>query len=99
MFELVKKVHTARGDIPAADIPEPNWDECNYHYWPSGSHKWKKGVDVECIVDQITDGESDGSNVFIASDAFSNMQGWVEGALRSVSKAYDKAFPSVLLRR
>jgi monoamine oxidase len=91
MWGQVKKMHL--GHIkPTTKLPDPDWEKCVYKYWPAGSHKWKKGVDVNQAIDLITDGVSDNSNIFIAGDAFCDMQGWVEGAINTADIAYAKAF-------
>jgi len=98
MFDIIKKVHVAVG-VPESDIIEPNWDDCVHKYWEAGSHKWKKGADITECIRAITDGSSDGSQIYIAGDAFCDMQGWVEGAINTAELAYQKAFPSVADKR
>lgn len=91
MFEEVKQVHVAMG-IPVDAIPEPEWAACVYAYWPAGSHKWHKGADVRRCIELIADGRSDGSDVYITGDAFSDMQGCVQGAINTSMVTYEKAF-------
>jgi len=89
MWEQVRTVHVSQG-IPADEIPEPLWDNCIWKYWSSGSHKWKKNCDVHAQINLIGDGSRDDSGVFIVGDAFSDMQGWVEGAINTCNVAYEK---------
>jgi len=89
MWEMVREVHASQG-IPKEEIPEPLWDKCIYKYWSSGSHKWKKHCDVHAMIELIADGTSDESGVYIVGDAFSDMQGWVEGAINTCEIAYRK---------
>merc|ERR1712166_255686 len=98
MFDIIKKVHVAVG-VPESDIIEPNWDDCVHKYWEAGSHKWKKGADISECIRAITDGSSDGSQIYIAGDAFCDMQGWVEGAINTAELVYQKAFPSADKRK
>mmetsp|Transcript_41815 Transcript_41815/g.47516 ORF Transcript_41815/g.47516 Transcript_41815/m.47516 type:complete len:501 (-) Transcript_41815:46-1548(-) len=94
MWDEVKQLHLDQGVATEDEMPDPIWSECVFAYWPGGSHKWKKGVDVRKAIDCITGGGGgdDGSNVFIGGDAFSDMQGWVEGALDTNELAYVNAF-------
>lgn len=94
MWGLVKKIHLDMKVASEDEMPDPIWDECVHAYWPAGSHKWKKGVDVPKAIELITDGNCDGSSVYITGDAFCSMQGWVEGALTTNETAYAKAFPA-----
>jgi len=91
MHGLIKDIHMKAG-VPEADIPEPRWDKCVHAFWESGSHKWKKFCDVKKCINLITDGKSDGSEVYIVGDAFCDQQGWVEGAIHSCEIAYEHAF-------
>ena len=86
---LVREVHESQG-IPKDAIPEPLWEKCIWKYWSSGSHKWKKDCDVHKQIEMIGDGTTDESGVFIVGDAFSDMQGWVEGAINTCNVAYQK---------
>jgi len=74
---------------------EPVYSYCAHKYWPAGSHKWMIGANVRHCIDIITDGTRDKSNVFIVGDAFSDMQGWTEGAVKTSLMAFKKAFPGV----
>lgn len=89
MFEQIKTMHIKMG-VPEDQIPLPNYDQCVHAYWPSGSHKWKTGVDVRNAVSLIPDGQSDGSNIFIVGEAFSAVQGWVQGAIQTCDIAFEK---------
>eukprot|EP00978_Attheya_sp_CCMP212_P039716 scaffold209032_cov71-Attheya_sp.AAC.1 len=91
MWSEVKDFHV-QGGVPEEKMPDPLWSECIHAYWPAGSHKWKKGVDVPNAIDTITDGSYDGSHIYITGDAFSDKQGWVEGAINTCDIAYGKAF-------
>ena len=98
MWEQVKAVHAAAG-VPESDMTEPNWHKCVFAYWPSGSHKWKVGVDVPKAIGLVADGHSDKSGVYIIGDAFSTLQGWVQGAVDTADVAIGnmmKQFPKDL---
>eukprot|EP00550_Attheya_septentrionalis_P011324 CAMPEP_0198301996 /NCGR_PEP_ID=MMETSP1449-20131203/53626_1 /TAXON_ID=420275 /ORGANISM="Attheya septentrionalis, Strain CCMP2084" /LENGTH=478 /DNA_ID=CAMNT_0044004235 /DNA_START=59 /DNA_END=1491 /DNA_ORIENTATION=- len=93
MWHEVKEVHKQAG-VPEEAMPDPVWEKCTKKYWPAGSHKWKKGVDVPNAIDKIADGTYDESHIYITGDAFSDKQGWVEGAINTCDIAFGKAFGS-----
>lgn len=73
--------------ISEETIPEPDFAKTLHRYWPSGSHKWRVGADVPASIATIPDGKADGSNIYVAGDAFSAYQGWVLGAVQTVDAA------------
>jgi len=91
MHQEIVEIHQPFIDQP---IPDPNWDKCTFKYWLSGSHKWRKGADVRRAINTITDGRSSG--LYITGDAFSEQQGWVQGAFDTCKialKAYESVNP------
>lgn len=95
MWAQVKKIHmmsSALAGVDESDIPDPSFDQVIWAYWPSGSHKWKMGINVPHAIEKIADGACDGSNIYITGDAFSDKQGWVEGAINTCEIAFAKAF-------
>lgn len=91
-WSVVKKVHAEAG-VPEEDMVEPSYARCVHAYWEAGSHKWRVGADVRQCVASVADGSADGSQVYLAGDAFCDMQGWVEGAIDVAEQAFAKAFP------
>jgi len=85
MFEEIKKIH----EPIIGKIQEPNWEKCVHKFWPDGSHKWIKGVNARKCIQMVTDGSRDG--IWITGDAWSDAQGWVQGAL-DTSKILLKKF-------
>jgi len=84
MHDEVKLIHK---DFVDGEIPDPLWEQCTHKFWPSGSHKWKKGYNSRVCINMIADGSEDG--IYITGDAFSSDQGWVEGAINMSDKALE----------
>lgn len=83
IYNDIKQIH----DI---DIPEPNFNYVLYKYWKEGSHKWRNGSDILLFTKVIPDGKIDNSNIYIIGDSFSEYQGWIIGAIKSVDIAFKK---------
>jgi hypothetical protein len=77
-------------EIHNIDIPEPNFNYVLYKYWKEGSHKWRVGSDILLFTKNIPDGKTDNSNIYIVGDSFSEFQGWIIGAIKSVDIAFEK---------
>ena len=56
----------------------------NWHMDPFGGgyHNWLPGFDVEAVMKCIRRPWAE-ENIFIVGEAFSNLTGWVEGALQT----------------
>lgn len=82
MFEMLKELH----NMP--DMPEPVLDtEILHKFWPDGSHKWKKDVDIEKTMKNIC--VEPGSKFYLCGDAISGYQGWVIGALQTADICWE----------
>ena len=66
------------------NIPAPNW--IRSFYWQEGVHLWKKGIDVDDIMPKVQFIFGKYGRVFVAGEAYSKIQGWIEGALESVDE-------------
>lgn len=55
------------------------------YYWRAGTHLWKIGVDPKKESKKIRNIRKD---MYIVGEAYSEEQGWSEGALQSVNEAY-----------
>lgn len=85
--EVLKHLHAVFPSIPKIHAPE--WIES--HYWSEGVHLWKPGTNVDDVMPKIQHIAGEGGRVFVAGEAYSKIQGWIEGALESV----DTVFPAV----
>lgn len=77
---LLKHLRTVFPGDP--DIPAPMW--IRSYYWPEGVHLWKRGIDVDEVMPKVQFISGKDGRVFIAGEAYSKIQGWIEGALESV---------------
>lgn len=75
--EVLKHLHAVFPNVQ--HIPDPAW--VHSHYWQSGVHLWKPGADVDAIIPRI---QHISARTFVVGEAFSQIQGWIEGALESV---------------
>jgi monoamine oxidase len=74
---ILANLHAVFPTVPT--IPEPEW--IRSYYWSEGVHFWKPGTDVEDIRPRI---QQIMPRTFIVGEAYSKVQGWIEGALISV---------------
>jgi monoamine oxidase len=68
------------------DLPRPEWWAC--HNWGADGgawHAWQPGVSVPETMTQIRHPFAD-LPLFVCGEAFSRMQGWIEGALTNTEK-------------
>jgi monoamine oxidase len=84
--ELLRAIH------PTVDIPDP--DGSTFMHWGSDPHEtgwafWRAGVRSDEILELATQPEPD-VPIFVAGEAFSRSQGWVEGALESAQAVVDR---------
>jgi monoamine oxidase len=67
--------------FPFLSIPAPEWIET--YLWEVGYHAWKKGAVSDQIQKEINHLSP---GLFFCGEAYSDIQGWVEGALESAHK-------------
>lgn len=78
--ELRKQLHVVFPEVPA--IPKSHWIAT--HYWPNGMHVWKPGVDTARTQASVTHLMGEGAPFWLVGEAYSQLQGWIEGALATV---------------
>jgi len=76
--ELMKQV---RRLFPDRTIPEPTWVE--KLHWAKGVHLWRPFVNSETVYRKI---QSPFPRVYICGEAYSRLQGWIEGALETAEE-------------
>lgn len=82
---ILPKIQTELKIIfPDKDIIEPTYFQP--HVWLIGDHAWKPGYDSDKIAKQIVNPMP---NIYIAGEAFSHNQSWIEGALESATEVLD----------
>ncbi len=67
--------------FPFLSIPDPEWMEA--YLWNVGYHAWNKGVNsaqVQKEINHLSPG------LFFCGEAYSDRQGWIEGALETADK-------------
>lgn len=69
--------------FPDKKIKEPNW--ITMHYWSSGDHMWKIGINSKKIQKTI-DGLFTKKDIYILGETYCDRQAWVEGAIETVHK-------------
>lgn len=84
--ELLRESH------PTLEIPEP--DGSAFMHWGSDPYEtgwafWRSGYRSDEIIERATQPEPD-VPIFIAGEAFSRSQGWVEGALETAQEVVDR---------
>ena len=65
--------------FPYIEIPEPHYFKC--HLWHVGVHHWKPGCDS---IEEYKKIKNPLQNIYIAGEAFSQKQAWIEGGLETV---------------
>lgn len=82
---ILPKIQTELKIIfPDKDIIEPTYFQP--HVWLIGDHAWKPGYDSDKIAKQMLNPLP---NIYIAGEAFSHNQSWIEGALESATEVLD----------
>jgi monoamine oxidase len=76
------------------NVPQPY--SAIYHDWSedpfgAGWHEWKAGVRFDTLMKKIRQPVSR-ENIFICGEAYSNNQGWVEGALQTSERMLEEHF-------
>jgi monoamine oxidase len=84
--ELLREIH------PTVDIPDPNGSA--FMHWGSDPQEtgwtfWSAGVRSDEIIELATKPEPD-VPIFVAGEAFSRSQGWVEGAFKTAQAVVDR---------
>jgi cytochrome b involved in lipid metabolism len=69
--------------FPTKHIPNPFF--VKVYHWPVGVHYFKKGVDSTIITKEMIH-PIPNQSIYVCGEAFSNHQGWIEGALESSTK-------------
>ena len=69
--------------FPDKKIKEPDW--ITMHYWSSGDHMWKVGINSKKIQKTI-DSLFTKKDIYILGETYCDRQAWVEGAIETVHK-------------
>tara|TARA_B100000795_G_scaffold2296_1_gene1603 strand:- start:13347 stop:14573 length:1227 start_codon:yes stop_codon:yes gene_type:complete len=69
--------------FPDKKIKEPEW--ISMHYWSSGDHLWKVGINSKKIQKEI-DNVFVKKDIFILGETYCDRQAWIEGAIETVHK-------------
>jgi monoamine oxidase len=69
--------------FPDKKIKEPEW--ITMHYWSSGDHMWKVGINSNKIQNTIDDLFTK-KDIYILGETYCDRQAWVEGAIETVHK-------------
>ena len=62
----------------------PGAQAIRHHYWDAGVHMWKKGYNSQELIGRITRLKGQDVPLFVVGEAYSDCQGWVEGALQTI---------------
>ena len=71
--------------VGVEDAPQPiysHYQDWSVNPWGAGWHAWMSGSNSDEIIPQVMQALPD-ENVFICGEAWSNVQGWVQGALNT----------------
>ena len=69
--------------FPDKKIKEPDW--ITMHYWSSGDHMWKVGINSKKIQKTI-DSLFIKKDIYILGETYCDRQAWIEGAIETVHK-------------
>lgn len=75
--------------FPNIKIPKPSYFKA--HYWDAGTHWWLPNADTTKIINRIQKID-DNIPLYIIGEAYSTVQGWMEGALDSAETVFNKIF-------
>ncbi|MCP9849391.1 FAD-dependent oxidoreductase [Cyanobium sp. Morenito 9A2] len=81
-------------ELHGRELPDPVWaSSCDWNCQPSGvaTHAWRSGSDSAELAPRIRQ-PLPGLPLYITGEAFSQEQGWVNGALRSAEALLRSAF-------
>ena len=73
--------------FPNKNIPKPIY--LRAHFWDAGTHWWNPGINPNKIIPMVNQIDPQ-RNLFIVGEAYSDQQGWIEGALSSCDKVFRK---------
>ena len=68
--------------VNPCDVKEAMYQNWGMDPFGGGYHKWASGYDIEAVMYTMRKPWSN-KNIFIVGEAFSNLNGWVEGALQT----------------
>jgi monoamine oxidase len=93
---MPQSVEAQLREMHSYTLPFPKADSVGYANWsPHGAgaawHAWRPGGDLSQWIPEIRQPFQD-LPLFICGEAFSNFQGWVEGALGSAENMLEKCF-------
>lgn len=91
MEETIKEMLEIMQELFGIPIPPPNIRKTLWKHHPEGATAWLAGTPIPETIEKIIDGRTDRSDVYICGDAFSRLQGWVQGAFDSVDAAFAAA--------
>ena len=80
---LLRHLHVV---FPEVKIPKIQWVQ--NHYWETGVHMWKQGMDSKVLRPKIQMLFGVNVPIFVVGEAYSSHQSWIEGALKSVDEGY-----------
>jgi lysine 2-monooxygenase len=86
---ILDRVRAILGEVhPGMDIPDP--DGSAFMYWGSDPHEtgwcfWRAGLNSDEMIELATQPDP-AAPIFVAGEAFSRNQGWVEGALETAQQ-------------
>jgi monoamine oxidase len=90
---ILDRVSAIFGEIhPGMDIPEP--DGSAFMHWGSDPHEtgwcfWRAGLNSDEVIELATQPDP-AAPIFVAGEAFSRNQGWVEGALETARMVVER---------
>jgi hypothetical protein len=100
MTNILKDLHASMESGMQVSVDDPVvgtytfWDDFGDDPIPeTGWHTWEPGVNSEEAMDYMAQPFKRGTTslrVYVCGEAYSNEQGWIEGALKSVERAIDK---------
>ena len=78
MLAVVRKQLAALHGLPLEAVPEPY--TAALVDWPAAWHWWKPGANATELSEKVSQ-LSPSDDVYIVGEAYSNLQGWIQGAL------------------
>ncbi len=85
--EILRNLNVVFPNIPK--IPKPKW--VHNYFWDTGVHMWKSGINSNKLRPKIQKILGKDIPFFIAGEAYSNNQCWVEGCINSI----DQVLPQI----
>ena len=81
--KLTEKINNEISLLMNRKIPKPL--EYKFYYWKAGVHLWKTNTDMDVMYKKIL---NPFDNIYIANEAFSKHQCWIEGSLKMVKDVF-----------